>query len=112
MHGIPSGRTEFVNAQLKHYTAQRGILMQQSPDHQPQSNGAAERVIGLAKAWTRRLLIASSLGFEYWPYAMKFAGDLARNRALKLPFPHPCFGEVVGIWKSGDPEVHRPVTFC
>ncbi len=31
-------------------------------------------------------------------------GDVLRHRSIKLPYPHPTFGELVGIWKSQDKE--------
>ena len=72
-------RAEFVNQDFEKHARQRGIHLATAPAHQPQSNGVAERLVGLAKQCTRRLLLASSLPDIYWSHA---------------------FGEEVGIWRS------------
>ena len=54
---ILSGQgTEFVNKDFEKHARQRGIHIATSPAHPPQSNGVAERLVGLAKQCTRRLL--------------------------------------------------------
>ena len=53
--------TEFVNQEFEKHARQRGIHLATSPAHQPQSNGVAERLVGLAKQCTRRLLLAAGL---------------------------------------------------
>ena len=82
--------TEFVN-QYFHLST--------SPAHQPQTNGVAERLFGLAKQRTRRLLLASTLPDVYWIYAMRFA-EMLRHKALGFPWNVPACGEEVGIWRS------------
>ena len=47
--------------------------------------GVAERHVGLAKQRTRRLLLASNLPEIYWSYAMSFAAEMFRNKALRRP---------------------------
>ena len=53
--------TEFVNQKFDTATPQRGTHVATSPAHQPESNGLAERLVGLAKQTTRRLLLACQL---------------------------------------------------
>ena len=54
--------TELVNQNFEKHARQHRIHLSASPTNQPQSNGVAERLVGLAKQCTRRLLLASSLG--------------------------------------------------
>eukprot|EP00971_Amphidinium_carterae_P350989 6491841-Amphidinium_carterae.3 len=37
-----------------------------------------------------------------WNFAITHAADLLRRRALKASYPHPAFGEMVGVWTSQD----------
>eukprot|EP00971_Amphidinium_carterae_P316052 6282219-Amphidinium_carterae.1 len=74
-------------------------------DVSPQSNGIAERLVGMSKMLVQRLLESSGLEtFEvfYWNYAVAHAADLLRHRALKMTYPNPAFGETVGIYTSQD----------
>ena len=48
-------RTEFVNQDFEKHARQRGIDVATSPAHQPQSNGVAERLVGLAKQCTDKV---------------------------------------------------------
>eukprot|EP00971_Amphidinium_carterae_P054305 1069858-Amphidinium_carterae.1 len=65
------------------------------------SNGIAERLIGMSKMLVKRLLESTSLTFAaYWNFAITHAADLLRHRALKVTYPHPAFGEMVGVWTS------------
>ena len=45
-------RTEFVNQEFEKHARQRGIHLAISLAHQPQSHGAAERLVGLATVYT------------------------------------------------------------
>ena len=47
--------TEFVNQDFEKHARQRGIHLATSPAHQPQSNGVAESLVGLAKQCTRHV---------------------------------------------------------
>ena len=54
--------TELFNQELETAARRRGsIHLATSPAHQPQSNGLAARLVGLAKQTTRRLLLARRL---------------------------------------------------
>ncbi len=96
--------TEFMNQTLQSKTEEWGVHWATSPAYQPASNGVAERLVGLAKTIVRRLLFASKLEPKYWSYAMLHGADVLRHRSVKLPCPHPVFGETVGIWKSQDKD--------
>ena len=67
--------TEFVNQDFKKHARLRGIHLSTSPAQQPQNNGIAERLVGLAKQCTRRPLLASNLPDIYWSYAVRFAAE-------------------------------------
>ena len=70
--------------------------------HLSQSNGLAERLVGLAKQCARRLRLASSLPDFDWSYALRFAAEMLRRKALGFPWSVPAFGEEVGIPRSHD----------
>ena len=57
--------TEDVNKEFESHARKRGLHLATAPAHQPQSNGLAERLVGLVKQTTRRLLRASGLPNSY-----------------------------------------------
>ena len=97
--------SEFVNHEFETQARLRGIHLATSPACQPQSNGLAERMVGLAKQCTRRLLLASRLPDIYWSYAMRFAAEMLRHKALAFTWNMPAFGEEVGMWRSQDKKL-------
>ena len=97
--------SEFVNQEFETHARLRGIHLATSPAYQPQSNGVAERMVGLAKQCTRRLLLASRLPDIYWSYAMRFAAEMLRHKALGFTWNLPAFGEEVGMWRSQDKKL-------
>eukprot|EP00971_Amphidinium_carterae_P282019 5598293-Amphidinium_carterae.1 len=70
-----------------------GIGVYKSSPYQPQSNGIAERLVGMSKMLVKRLLESSELDTFYWNFAVAHAADLLRHRALKMTYPNPAFGE-------------------
>ena len=97
--------SEFVNQEFETQARLRGIHLATSPAYQPQSNGVAERMVGLAKQCARRLLLASRLPDIYWSYAMRFAAEMLRHKALGFAWNLPAFGEEVGMWRSQDKKL-------
>ena len=61
-------------------------------------------MVGLAKQCTR-LLLASRLPDIYWSYAMRFAAEMLRHKALGFTWNTPAFGEEVGMWRSQDKKL-------
>ena len=100
--------SEFVNQEFETHARLRGIHLATSPAYQPQSNGVAERMVGLAKQCTRRLLLASRLPDIYWSYAMRFAAEVLRHivtQGFGILLEHAAFGEEVGMWRSQDKKL-------
>ena len=97
--------SEFVNQEFETHARLRGIHLATSPAYQPQSSGVAERMVGLAKQCTRRLLLASRLPDIYWSYAMRFAAEMLRHKASGFAWNMPAFGEEVGMWRSQDKKL-------
>ena len=93
--------SEFVNQEFETHARLRGIHLATSPAYQPQSNGVAERMVGLAKQCARRLLLASRLPDIYWSYAMRFAAEMLRHKALGFSWNLPAFGEEVSQLSKG-----------
>ena len=62
-------------------------------------------MVGMLKTTVRRMLKQANLGrewFQWWSYACRFAGHMMREKVLGREWPHPLFGQLVGIWKSHD----------
>ena len=54
-----------------------------------------QRLVGLAKQCTRRLLLAAGLPDFYWSYAMRFVAEMLRHKALGFQWHVPAF------WRRG-----------
>ena len=111
LHQIPGSRIvrtqadgggEFTNQKVRDLCWEKNIPLSYSPAHQPSSNGIAERMVGMLKTTVRRMLKQAHLGREWWSYACRFAGHMMREKVLGREWPHPLFGQLVGIWKSHD----------
>ena len=96
------GGGEFTNQKIRDLCWEKNITLSYSPAHQPSSNGIAERMVGMLKTTVRRMLKQAHLGREGWSYACRFAGHMMREKVLGREWPHPLFGQLVGIWKSHD----------
>ena len=59
-------------------------------------------MVGILKSTVRRMLKQAHLDREWWSYACRFAGHMMREKVLGREWPHPLFGQLVGIWKSHD----------
>ena len=96
------GGGEFTNQKVQNLCWEKNITLSYSPAHQPSSIGIAERMVGMLKTTVRRMLKQANLGREWWAYACRFAGHMMREKVLGREWPHPLFGQLVGIWKSHD----------
>eukprot|EP00971_Amphidinium_carterae_P030608 601985-Amphidinium_carterae.1 len=77
------------------------IHLSTSPSYMPQSNGLAERMVGLCKSSVRKLIgTSSSIDHSLWPYACLWTGELMRHAAIGLSWPYPAFAELVAIKKT------------
>ena len=92
--------SEFVNQEFETHARLRGIHLATSPAYQPQSNGVAERMVGLAKQCTRRLLLASRLPDIYWSYAVRFAAEMLQAQGVRLFLEYARI--LVKKWVYGD----------
>eukprot|EP00971_Amphidinium_carterae_P046127 907934-Amphidinium_carterae.4 len=99
---LSNGEHVFDNPVFRKHALDLGIGVYNSPPYQPQSNGIAERLVGMSKMLVKRLLESNGLETFYWNYAVTHATDLFRHRALKLTYPNPALGENVGIYTSQD----------
>ncbi|KAI3651706.1 hypothetical protein MP228_003009 [Amoeboaphelidium protococcarum] len=73
--------TEFVNAHLKTYCQEHGILLDPAARNTPQSNGKAERYNRSLVENARSMMLRSTLARCYWGYAIKNAA-FVMNRLL------------------------------
>eukprot|EP00975_Prorocentrum_lima_P007625 1634550-Prorocentrum_lima.AAC.1 len=67
--------------------------MTQIPPYQPRSNGLIERMVGIVKEHTRRVLHAAiELGPTFWPYAAMCRADVMRHNSTGRLWSQPAFG--------------------
>ncbi|XP_071741920.1 uncharacterized protein [Rutidosis leptorrhynchoides] len=81
---------EFINAQMKRFCQDNGIIHQTSCPHTPQQNGVAERKNRILLEITRPLMIESKVPKSFWPEAVATATYLVNRlptRALDLQNP-------------------------
>eukprot|EP00971_Amphidinium_carterae_P246417 4894178-Amphidinium_carterae.1 len=57
---MSDGGGEFVSDIIKNKMLELGVTQTYSPPHQPQSNGLAERMVGLMKTTARRLILSAN----------------------------------------------------
>ena len=98
------GGGEFTNhyQKVRDLCWEKNITLSYSPAHQPPSNGIAERMVGILKSTSHRMLKQAHLDREWWSCACRFAGRMMREKVLGREWTYPLFGQLVGIWKSPD----------
>eukprot|EP00971_Amphidinium_carterae_P003370 66397-Amphidinium_carterae.1 len=112
---MSDNRGEFTSKPFTHGMHKLGVTLTTAPSYQPQSNGMAERCVGLIKTAVRRLLVAANLGDRFWLYVVHFAAQLQQAKALGCPWDQPMFGELVATRRlktkadhsSTEPRVRR-----
>ena len=97
--------SEFVSQEFETHARMRGIHLATSPACQPQSNGVAERTVGLAKQCTRRLLLASELPKDLLELCHEICGRAASVQGFGIPLEYASIGEEVGMWRSQDKKL-------
>jgi len=98
--------TEYVNKELAHYFAEKGITHQTTVPYTPEQNGAAERLNRTLLEKVRAMLDDSNLPMELWAEAAVTA-NYVRNRS-------PVSGATKTPWELfyGDtPDVSNLITF-
>ena len=76
--------TEFVNQILRSMPDSGEYTWQPHPLINRKAMVFAERLVGLAKQCTRRLLLAAGLLDLYWSYAMRFAAEMLRHESTRF----------------------------
>eukprot|EP00971_Amphidinium_carterae_P349468 6491034-Amphidinium_carterae.1 len=101
---MSDGGGEFTSDVIKQKLLALGVTQSFSPPHQPQSNGLAERMVGLMKTTCRRLILSANMSMYMWPFAVTFASVMQRVKLLGHDWHLPVFGELVAIWRSHDKD--------
>eukprot|EP00971_Amphidinium_carterae_P228735 4537362-Amphidinium_carterae.1 len=72
---------------------EQGVMQTNRPSYQPQSNGLAERMVGLMKTSCARLLLSANMANSLWPYAVQLSAQQQQASVLgcewSLPRPLP-----------------------
>lgn len=71
--------TEYLNNELTDWLQSQGIKHQLTVSHNPEQNGAVERLWGTLFDWTRSTLLDEGLPQALWPYALQHV-NYVRNR--------------------------------
>eukprot|EP00971_Amphidinium_carterae_P318498 6330551-Amphidinium_carterae.1 len=101
---MSDGGGEFTSDVIKQKLLALGVMQSFSPPHQPQSNGLAERMVGLMKTTCRRLILSANTSMYMWPFAVTVASVMQRVKLLGHDWSLPVFGELVAIWRSHDKD--------
>ena len=76
--------TEFINAEVRSYFLDNGILHESSCVNTPQQNGLAERRMGYILGTARSLLFQGNLSKKYWGEAILIATHLINQIPMKI----------------------------
>ncbi len=92
--------SEWLNNVFEKGMKEMNIPHTHTQGYSPQSNGTAERFVGLLKTIARRMLVGAELSDEYWPWALEHAALMLRMRTLSktasmLPFGAPVVAKKV-----------------
>lgn len=102
---IVSNGSEFVNATLKSFMVERGIIHDQSAFYVPEQNGLRERDFCLVAKATRSMLLESKLDRTLWTKAIACAVYVLNRttRNEKTPYEK---------WHNQKPSVNSSHVFC
>ncbi|BEJ15305.1 hypothetical protein CspHIS471_0410720 [Cutaneotrichosporon sp. HIS471] len=67
---------EFVNALLRRFCDQRGIVLQSTAGYTPEHNAVSERAVGIIKGRAAAMIASTTLGPAAWGHAMQYAALL------------------------------------
>ena len=73
---VCDGAGEYVSNDIKQLCRQKVVRLKFSAPYTPQESGKVERNWGTITPMARCLLEQSSLGKEYWPYALNMASEI------------------------------------
>eukprot|EP00971_Amphidinium_carterae_P189543 3762386-Amphidinium_carterae.2 len=87
---------EFFSEELAELRHQRGWVWTTTSSYNPKSNGTAENGIRLVKDLTRRALVHSKMGNQWWSFAVEYVCEAVRSQLL-YGKTLPSFGTTVVI---------------
>eukprot|EP00971_Amphidinium_carterae_P240354 4771639-Amphidinium_carterae.1 len=97
---------EFESEVFAKMLREQGVMQTNSPSYQPQSNGLAERMVGLMKSSCRRLLFSARMANSFWPYAVQVSAQQQQAHVLGYAWDLPVFGELVAVWEMLPKDRH------
>ena len=100
---------EFVTRPFQEFCTQKGIRLTTTAGYEPQSNGTAERAVGLIKSVASRCLHHAQLPHCCWNFAVQYAAQCfllsaLQQRQISPPFGSPVVAQVVNPKGERFPE--------
>lgn len=96
---IHSDRGHEFSGEFVRWSRSRGIYLTKTAGDDPRGNGRAEVTVKQVKEQVRRVLRQAEAGARWWPWAVRYVGELHRLRRLdKLP-DFPSFMQEVSVKK-------------
>ena len=86
---------EFVTRPFQEHCAPKRIRLTTTAGYEPQSNGTAERAVGLIKSVASRCLHRTQLPHSCWNFAAQYAAQCFLLSALQQSQVSPPFGSAV-----------------
>ena len=90
---------EFCNASLAKWCHEHSAHHSKTIGYDPQSNGTAERCVGIVRTVARRLLTSAKMDSEFWSWAVRYCFVCLLCQALRLDDSLPPFGAHVAVRK-------------
>ncbi|CAL1129507.1 unnamed protein product [Cladocopium goreaui] len=94
---------------FRNWARDRGIIVTRTPGDDPRGNGRAESSVKAVKCQVRKALRQAHVGAEWWPWALRYVGELNRLVRLDKKPDFPRFLQEVRVrkrsWKKSSMEV-------
>lgn len=96
---IHSDRGHEFSGEFVRWTRSRGIYLTKTAGDDPRGNGRAEVTVKQVKEQVRRILRQAEVGARWWPWAVRYVGELNRLRRLDKTPDFPSFMQEVSVKK-------------
>ena len=99
MGRIHSDRGHEFSGEFVRWSRSRGIYLTKTAGDDPRGNGRAEVTVKQIKEQVRRILRQAEVGARWWPWAVRYVGELNRCQRLDKTPNFPSFMQEVSVKK-------------